>query len=99
MRAVLGLDVDQGGFIDAIEAADDDRFCLHLDELDDGRGNRVRTDRRAEGESPGSLSVRTRALANEIAPGEMHPVEDLQMLVAIEVSECRREGLGDLEPA
>src|SRR5271166_762370 len=98
LRAV-GLEIEEGRAVDAVEPPDIEDGALAGDERHDGRPDRVGPHRRADGEGPLREAVPARTLPHEIAAGLMQPVEDLDPLERLDPFERRGPRRADLDPA
>src|SRR5271166_379003 len=97
-RAVR-LEVEEGRPVDAVESPHMQRRPLAGNQHHDGLADRVRPDRRPDGEGRLRPTVSARALADEIAAGLMEPVEDLDPLKGLDSIERRVPWRADLDPA
>src|SRR5262245_41873176 len=83
---VVGLDVEEGRAVDAVDRAHGERGALDAEHLDHGQGDRIRAHRRAQGEGAARDALEMpRGLADQVAPRLIHPVEQYHVRIEAQI--------------
>src|ERR1700722_14095918 len=98
-QAAVGLQVDERRPIEAVKTPDQERRPPPLDQRRQRRPDRVRADRRAQRKRAARLTIIGRALAHEITPRLLQPIEDLDPLDPFDPRQPRDPGLSDFDAA
>jgi len=98
-QAAVGFQVDERRPVEAVEALDQERRPPPLDQTDQRRADRVRTDRRAQRKCPARLTIIGRTLAHEVPARLVQPVENLDPLERLDPVQRGDPGFGDFDAA
>src|SRR5689334_19134494 len=93
------LDIDQRCAVNAVKAPHREPGSVYGDQIDDRRCDRIRPDRRSQGEGAAGPSGVIRGLQHEVPPRLMHPVQDLDLRSARQALQRERPARIDIDDA
>src|SRR5215510_4312871 len=98
-QRAVGLEIDERRAVEAVEPAHQEAVGFHFHQAGDAAADRVGTHRRAQAEGAARRPVVRRALPHQVAPRQVHPIEDLDALIVVDAVESRDPRREDLDAA
>jgi hypothetical protein len=98
-QAAVGFQVDERRPVEAVETPDQERRPPPLNQTDQRRADRVRSNGRAQRKRAARLTIIGRTLAHEVASRLVQPIKDLDPLERLDPVQRRDPRVSDFDAA